>query len=427
MNRAHKYMIVIADDLTGANDTGVQFTRQGLQTEVLLEGTALHEGVDAAVIVLDTNSRAIPADEAYQKVQNAAKQANALGFSRYYKKMDSTLRGNIGIEIKAILDLGVHEFALVMPAFPQNGRTTVGGQYLLNGAPISTTEIARDPKCPVTETVLPELLRQQTGFLVGHINFEDLAQGQEAVSQAIRRHVAAGCRIISCDAWIEEHFTLVANAANEVSDKVLWAGSAGLAECLPLLFGWKEEREEHQPAFVIAGSVSAVTRGQVEKLLAYGYELIELDVAGYLPWQEGKTHPALKKVQDALAEGKRIVLASGYQINAVTSAQKAAEQLGLSSVQVSEHVARILGWIGAEILQTHDVSGAVLTGGDTAVAVCKALGVKGIRVLEEIAPAIPLGEMTTNEGKKILVVTKAGAFGAPDALVKAVKKLERSR
>ena len=99
----------------------------------------------------------------------------------------------------------------------------------------------------------------------------------------------------------------------------------------------------------------------------------------------------------------------------------------MSSVQVSEHVARILGWIGAEILQTHDVSGAVLTGGDTAVAVCKALGVKGIRVLEEIAPAIPLGEMTTNEGKKILVVTKAGAFGAPDALVKAVKKLERSR
>lgn len=427
MNRAHKYMIVIADDLTGANDTGVQFTRQGLQTEVLLEGTALHEGIDAAVIVLDTNSRAISADEAYKKVQNAAKQANALGFSRYYKKMDSTLRGNIGIEIKAILDLGMHDFALVMPAFPQNGRTTVGGQYLLNGAPISTTEIARDPKCPVTETVLPELLRQQTGLSVGHIGFAELIQGQEAVSHAIRRHVSAGCRIISCDAWREEHFTLVANAANEVSDKVLWAGSAGLAECLPLLFGWKEEREEHQPAFVIAGSVSAVTRGQVEKLLAFGYELIELDVAGYLPWQEGKTHPILKKVQDALAEGKRIVLASGYQIDAVISAQKAAEQLGLSSVQVSEHVARILGWIGAEILQTHDVSGAVLTGGDTAVAVCKALGVTGIRVLEEIAPAIPLGEMTTNEGKKILVVTKAGAFGAPDALVKAVKKLERSR
>nr|WP_320147415.1 four-carbon acid sugar kinase family protein [uncultured Anaeromusa sp.] len=427
MNSSRRYMIVIADDLTGANDTGVQFTRQGLQTEVLLDGTALHEGIDAAVIVLDTNSRAIPADEAYRKVQSAAKIADSLGFSHYYKKMDSTLRGNIGVEIKAILDLKLHDFALVMPAFPQNGRTTVGGYYLLNGAPISTTEIARDPKCPVTEAVLPKLLEQQTGFPVGHINFADIAQGQEAVSQAIRRHVADGCRIISCDAWSEEHFALAAKAANEVSDKVLWAGSAGLAECLPLLFGWKEEREEHQPAFVIAGSVSAVTRGQVEKLLAFGYELIELDVAGYLPWQEGQIHPALQQVQDALAQGKRIVLASGYQVGAVASAQKTAEQLGLSSMQVSEHVAQILGWIGAEILQNQDVSGAVLTGGDTAVAVCKALGVTGIRVLEEIAPAIPLGEMTTKEGKKILVVTKAGAFGAPDALVKAVKKLERSR
>lgn len=427
MNSPHKQMIVIADDLTGANDTGVQFARQGLQTEVLLDGTTLNEDLDAAVVVLDTNSRAIPPDEAYEKVQNAAKAANSVGFSQYYKKMDSTLRGNIGIEIKAILDLGLHDFALVMPAFPQNGRTTVGGHYLLNGAPISTTEISRDPKCPVHETVLPELLKQQTGFLVGHIGFADLVQGQQAVGQAIRRHVAAGCRIISCDAWQEEHFLLAAKAARDVSHKVLWAGSAGLAECLPLLLGWTREREIHQPTLVIAGSVSAVTRGQVETLLAFGYELIELEVAGYLPWQEGKTHPALQQVQEALANGKRIVLASGYQVDAVASAQKAAAQLGLSSVQVSEHVAQILGWVGAEILRSQDIAGAVLTGGDTAVAVCKALGVTGIRVLEEIAPAIPLGEMTTKEGKKLLVVTKAGAFGAPDALVKAVKKLEQSR
>ena len=90
-------MIIIADDLTGANDTGVQFAIQGLHTEILLEGTSLSEQSEAAILVVDTNSRAIGAKEAYQKIQRIAKQAQQAGFKNYYKKIDSTLRGNIGI------------------------------------------------------------------------------------------------------------------------------------------------------------------------------------------------------------------------------------------------------------------------------------------------------------------------------------------
>ncbi|HWR41489.1 MAG TPA: four-carbon acid sugar kinase family protein [Patescibacteria group bacterium] len=427
MNSKSKRMIIIADDLTGANDTGVQFARQGLQTEVLLDGVSLNANVMADIIVVDTNSRAIPAPEAYEKVKKVAWEAATAGFHQYYKKMDSTLRGNIGIEIKAILDLNLHDFALVMPAFPKNGRITVGGHYLLNGAPLSTTEIAHDTKCPVHETVLPELLRKQTGLPVGHIGFEDMDQGQKTIAQAIRRYLDAGYRIISCDAWHDEHFLIAAQAAATISEKILWSGSAGLAEVLPQLFRWTAEPETHQPIFVVAGSVSSVTRGQLEQLVVSGYEMLEVEVADYLPWQPGQSHPVLQQAQEALARGKRIVLASGYKAEAVERARVAGEKNGMSSAQVSENVARILGWIGANIIQTQDITGVVLTGGDTAVAVCNALGVTGIHVLEEIAPAIPLGAMTTKEGKNLFVVTKAGAFGAPDALVKAVQKLEKRR
>ena len=423
MSAKAKSMIIIADDLTGANDTGVQFARQGLHTEILLEGTALTPTLDAIVVVVDTNSRAIPAREAYRRVREVAEQAHRAGFQHYYKKLDSTLRGNIGVELKAILDVGLHDFALVMPAFPKNGRTTVGGYHLLQGIPLSTTEIAKDPKSPVLESVLPALLRQQTNDLVGHIGITELSQGEDAIIATIRHYLSEGLTILSCDAWLDEHFQLVAQAAMKVSNRILWAGSAGLAECLPQLLGWNEEQQHQQPTLVIAGSVSSVTRGQVEQLLVDGYELVEVVVADYLPWQEDQPLPCLEKALSLLAGGKRVVLASGYHIDVIERAQAAGARLGMSTLQVSETVAQILGFMGAAILRQQEVTGVILTGGDTAVAVCRALGVTSIRVLEEVAPAIPLGRMQTADGKLMWVITKAGAFGSPDALVKASRKL----
>jgi uncharacterized protein YgbK (DUF1537 family) len=424
LNAKNKSMIIIADDLTGANDTGVQFANQGLHTEVLLEGTALTAIHENMIIVVDTNSRAIPAAEAYIRVQRIAEQAHCAGFKHYYKKLDSTLRGNVGTELQAILDLKLHDFALVMPAYPKNGRTTVGGHHLIQGIPLSTTEIAKDPKCPVLETVLPELLRQQTTALIGHIGINELSQGKAAIVATIRRYLSEGRTIISCDAWLDEHFQLAAQAALQVSDHVLWAGSAALAECLPQLFNWCEAPHQcHSPTLVIAGSVSTVTRGQVEQLLVDGYELVEIAVANYLPWQENQPLPCLEKALSLLAAGKRVVLTSGYHTDEIARAQKIGATLGMSTLEVSETVACILGFMGAAILRQQEVTGIILTGGDTAVSVCQALGITGIQIFEEVAPAIPLGKMRTAEGKDLWVITKAGAFGSPDALVKASQKL----
>ncbi|HEY3425480.1 MAG TPA: four-carbon acid sugar kinase family protein, partial [Negativicutes bacterium] len=311
MNVTAKSMIVIADDLTGANDTGVQFAGQGMQTEVLLDGAALTPSPATDIIVVDTNSRAIPAKEAYLKVQTVAKQAHSMGFLHYYKKLDSTLRGNVGVELKAILDLGLHEFAFVMPALPNNGRTTVGGHVLLHGVPLAATEIAKDPKSPVNETVLPELLRQQTASLVGHIGIAELCQGEAAITKAIQQHLTQGCTIISCDAWLDEHFPLAASAALRVSQRILWSGSAGLAEFLPQLLKLHKPQTK-QPTLVVAGSVSSVTRGQIDNLLADGYQLIDVQVADHLPFQQSPSLPSLQTALSYLAAGKSVVLASGY-------------------------------------------------------------------------------------------------------------------
>ncbi|SDE46636.1 four-carbon acid sugar kinase family protein [Sporomusa acidovorans] len=416
---------MIADDLTGANDTGLQFARNGLSTEVILEGNSITSSTGKVVVVADTNSRALPAEEAYRKVNQVAKQAQAAGFSHFYKKIDSTLRGNIGVELNAILDLEIHDFAFVMPAFPKNGRTTVGGHHLLQGVPLAATEIACDPKCPVHETILPALLAAQSGGKVGHIGIKEICQGEEAIIAAIRGYLAEGCRIVSCDAWQEDHFPIAIQAVSKISERVLWVGSAGLAEYIPqLLLGLSKKAEKKKPVLVIAGSISSVTREQVKRLLDKNYVLVEVIVSSF-PWQKAHFDSCLRHALIHLANGKNVVLASGYQEDALEQAKSIGAKYGMPLAKISESVSEVLGWLGSAILAKQEISCMVLTGGDTAAAVCQALGVTGIRILEELAPAMPLGEMETATGKTIHVLTKAGAFGTPDVLVKALEQMQR--
>ncbi len=186
---SHK-IVVIADDLTGANDTGVQFAKQGLKTIVLMRVPGSLSELDEDVLVVDTQSRALSPAEAYQKVtETALLFKNRDQFQTLYKKIDSTLRGNLGTEIDAIMDVCGLELAIVAPAFPRNGRITVGGCHFLGNAPLEATEIARDPLCPVSESHIPTLLAKQTKRRVGHIGIKSIIAGTEGILDAMRQLV----------------------------------------------------------------------------------------------------------------------------------------------------------------------------------------------------------------------------------------------
>ncbi|MGE5855892.1 MAG: four-carbon acid sugar kinase family protein, partial [Syntrophaceae bacterium] len=174
--------MVIADDLTGANDTGVQFAKQGLKTIVLMYVPAAPSELDEDVLVVDTQSRALSPTEAYRKVtETALLFKNRDQFQTLYKKIDSTLRGNLGTEIDAIMDACGLELAIVAPAFPANGRMTVGGCHFLGNAPLEATEISRDPLCPVTESHIPTLMAKQTKREVGHVGIKNVLAGAEGI------------------------------------------------------------------------------------------------------------------------------------------------------------------------------------------------------------------------------------------------------
>ena len=324
--------LIVADDLTGAADCAAQALRHGLSAAVALRPDA---GVDADVLALDLDTRRGGARAAYAATRDAASGGAPL----LYVKLDSLLRGHVGAALDGALDGAGADTAIVAPAFPAQGRTTVGGRQLVDGKVVGD---------------LLETLRAQTS--------------REVVHGAVDRP-----GVLVYDA--EDDDDLARIAAGGPAGAV-WAGSAGLAGAL---FRGLEPGDGAPPAAVPGGPALVVvgTRAaaaQLEVLLAR---------PGCIGIPAGPR--AGEEARAALARGEDAVLYG--------EASAGADLAG-----ALEHAA-----------------GLVLTGGETARAVCDRVGVTAIELIREIEPGVPLGR-----AGDLGIVTKAGAFGDPGTLSRAV-------
>jgi D-threonate/D-erythronate kinase len=156
-------LAIIADDFTGSNDTGVQFSKKGLKTVVTTQLNRIPQPLmNADVVVFDTESRFDPKEVAYDKVLHMSKSLYIAKIPKLYKKLDSTFKGNIGAEIQAAKEGFNLDFIIMAPALPSNGRQTKNGHVLINGVPVNETEVANDPKTPVKFSYIPDILKLQT-------------------------------------------------------------------------------------------------------------------------------------------------------------------------------------------------------------------------------------------------------------------------
>ncbi len=422
---------LIADDLTGANDSGVQFVRHGFSASVFFAGQPVQQGAD--VVVLDTDTRGATAAEAYEATRKAAGLLVEIKPSLVYKKVDSTLRGNLAAEIDAVMDAFGMEVALIAPAFPRIGRTTEDGVQYLNGAPVHETEIGRDPKAPVRTSNIPQLLRDGSRRKVGLIHHETVRDG--LAPERLRDLRADGAELIVCDGLSEQDLVQVARAGRELGGRVLYVGSAGLADVLPKELGLMPgaraaAREEAAgptgPVLLAVGSVSSVSRGQLARVLrepaVTGVELRTADWISGGPVAEAEEERCFAAGVAALQAGGDLALFSSVQADAVARTQALGRARGMSPIQVSEQVAEALGRIAGRLCQSARVGGLVLTGGDTAQAVCRNVGATGFDLLSEVEPGIPLGRLVGAAPYR--AVTKAGAFGTEEALWSAMQRVK---
>ncbi len=424
---------IIADDLTGSSDSGVQFARRGLISSVLFNIETMNlEKMNADVVVVDTDSRGLKKEEAYQRVTRAAEKIKAFSFDHLYKKVDSTLRGNIGAEVDAVLEIIPKDFAIIAPAYPTIGRTTQNGEHYLNGKLIHETEISRDPKTPVLESNIEKLLHLQNNRQSATLTISDILQGENHIENMLQQFKAEGIQLVVADALEEEHLQMLVEGILATKYDVLWVGSAGLANHLVSVLGVTKEsindnklERKEEPVLVVAGSLSQVTKGQIEYMKKQDdISAVEMNPTILFNQETRKVEmdKCAAKISEELNKGINVVLHVGTSKEQIAGAMENGAKIGFTSTEVSNYIAQTLGEIVSTILGENAVAGLVLTGGDTAKAVSEQIGVSGMELIKEVETGIPLGLLVGE--KQIPAVTKAGAFGSEEALYKSVKLLK---
>jgi D-threonate/D-erythronate kinase len=383
---------IIADDLTGAADTGVQLARAGYRTAVVFRGAPMPSADDLDAVALDTDSRAMPAGFAAKRVLEVARAVRDAPI--LYKKLDSTLRGPIADELAAALGASGRERAVVAPAFPSAGRTTLEGVQLVRGVPVHETEAKNDPRTPVREGHVPSLLSDAFPSVLS-LSAADLT------NPATVRRTLENATCVVADAAGDEDLEALVRSVPDPS-AVLWAGSAGLAVALGRVYPGPRAGEAPTPpppasgVLVVVGSLSGVARRQLRALQEHGCVAVA-----------GDGDAAERSLRAALDGGGCAVLHS-------------SEDRGSSDAgTVVEGLAEVVAGLSGEGL----FDALVLTGGETAVGVARRLGAVGIRLEGEVEPGIPVGNLIGESPYR--VVTKAGAFGEPGTLVGIVEMLLR--
>lgn len=422
---------ILADDLTGASDTGLQFRQAGLRTWVVMRQPQAPEAlpIEVAVLAINTASRHLPAARASERARDALAWLKSQGCRSFYKKLDSTLRGPIGAEISALRrDLG-SELAVVAPAFPAAGRTTLGGYQLVDGVPVSLSAYGQDPLYPVTESHVPTLLAE-AGERVGLIEWRTVQAGPEAIAGEFARMRAHDVRTVVVDAVRDEDLRAIATAIHRAPYMVLPAGSAGLAAALcetrmalpasPRIEGARGRLlGKLPPVFIVNGSANPVSLAQLQ-LLETEVRKVAVDVRQLLLTDEEEIERLARQVLAALFAGKDVLLTTATSPEQVRRDQALGSDLGLSPFQMGHHLSELVGRLVQRVLAQGEVTHMVLVGGETAAAVCARLPGDRLEILAEVQPAVPCSQLI---GTPLRIVTKSGGFGRPDALREIVSRM----
>ncbi len=436
---------IIADDLTGACDTALQFFHAGCKTRVLLEYAELPENETAGSEVwsINTESRHLEARSAVAAVrESVALLRDHYGVEHFYKKMDSTLRGHFTEECLAVLDELKFDCAVIAPAYPQEDRRTVGGYQLVRGIPVEQTEVARDLRFPVRQSHIPTLIAGETREeIVGHIELSTVLRGAAPLISELGNLIHSGKKLIVVDACSNTDLEQIALAIEKIQKtaKVLPCGAAGLAQALSR--HWPATVEERtppelpsSPILLAIGTSTSLTRTQILRLIDnyafYGQgtnlEVFDIEpdkILGLLPVDELE-----KQVSAALGRNNTVVISTALKEENLARTLELAAENNIAEKEVAIRAQDVLARISKHVLNEKPVK-LVLSGGETATHICRSIESTNLWMHAEIEPSIPLLRDVPDPAQPSRpprwIVTKSGNFGSDLALANIVRYLKQ--
>jgi len=414
-------LLVLADDFTGALDTGVQFAQRNIPTLVSTRMEPLDQGVDEeiSVVVLDLETRHLSPAEAAVRVRQVVQLAQRKGVESFYKKTDSTMRGNIGSELEALLEATGTSFLPFIPAYPKNGRITVAGRQYVDGVPVHLSPYGQDLQNPVSSSYVPDIIAGQTSIAVHVVEPHDSMQ-LEWLKQG-------GSRIVVFDARTDVDLRLIAEQLKRSGFLRVTAGCAGFAEVLPLVLDLKRQvvakLECPSQLLIICGSTNRISLEQIEMAVQSGVERIIIprgELLGQAKKEDLFERYLLPRIKKKLTGGGDLILQAARGDEDIDRFHQFAQEHGLQAQEVPRLVAQALGDLVGRILRFHGRLTPVVFGGDTAIAVMETLRLPKVLPIEQIAHGVVVSRMI-NDSMDLPLITKAGGFGPP-ALVQEIQR-----
>lgn len=388
---------VIADDFTGAMDTGVMFAHYGLHTQfhLLIDVSSS----DVQVIAVSTDSREKDVKSAIASIKETA---SLFGNRQVFKKIDSTMRGYISAEIDALLQTTGQKKALICPTEVEAGRVVRDGILFVQGTPLHETAFANDPHYPARTSQLQELLSYSSTM---HINLDSQNRGYDAVLNKIRQ---CSSKLITFDAVSNQDLANIAKIA--IEEDYLPCGSMGLGRAWidTLLGNDTQPITTHPidfntdlPLLIVSGSRHPITAKQIEALTQY------------IPTHVVEMSEQFTGYDDLTSEIR--------QYQAIVLQTPTAQ---IEGQNVINRIYGIMRDLVQKLCNESRFAGMVIIGGETAFHVCHAIGATAIRIFGEIESGVPVGQIMGGCASSLPIVTKAGGFGTDSSLCHVVDWLK---
>lgn len=410
-------LAVIADDVTGACDVGAELAMAGLAVRVAVDGGTRARGTgggaeDDVVRVLNTQSRALSARHAYERVCELLRRRPA---DLLLKKIDTALRGHLGAELEGVLD-GLGAVAVfVLPAIPAAGRATRAGCQWFGGRPLAASEFASDPEGPGAESSVAAVVARESRQRTEVIGQDVVCAGR--LAERVVTLTRAGAVFFVVDAETDDDLARAVAAILELPRPLCLAGSIGLAAALaPRLVADGDARvcaagvagraasgaSLVPPALVVCGSLHSTARAQIDAALAADLVVaVPAPAAGSaVDWEA-----AAACARGHLAAGRHVVVAPPAPAGTPQEAACRATERQLADLTYA-----IVAGARAGTL--------VLIGGETSYAVLARLGATELAVRGRWAPLVAVGEVLAGVAAGAVLISKGGSGGDPGTLAR---------
>ena len=410
-------LLVIADDFTGALDTGVQFKTKGTLIRV---GSGAWDfetlGREVKVLIIDAETRHMTAQQAFQTVHSIVRAAVKAGVPCIYKKTDSGLRGNIGSELSAMLQASGRERLHFIPAFPLMGRTTVEGVHYIGGTPVAQSVFGADPFEPVRFSGIRDIIASQSRVethLMGKGAAGDLPRG-----------------VLIYDSDTDRDLADIAGELKRRGELHMLSGCAGFAAALPQLLGLEQSGQTaalKDDLLVVCGSINPITLKQMDEAERQGVPRIRMKLEQKLEtaWLDTpRGVETLERWKRLVESAPCAILESASSLEEET-VQQYAQRAGFPQEEIRFRIANTMGAILERLLARGLRRTMLVTGGDTLMSFMEKIHLNELSPICELFPGIVLSQIQYL-GQTYSLVSKSGGFGESSLFIDLEKMIHDS-